>query len=115
MLVVDLNEAFTLTHVVAPTDTEEMFAMELSVGGLVRYILPSEVAFILLDGTVFSGITKVLSLSFSITSTSSLGKIHRLKLKRKVVDENMAGDWYETIATQRIYVNDSTATSVWGD
>ena len=115
MLIVNLNEAFTLTHIVAPTDTEGMFAMELSVGGLVRYIMPSEVTFTLLGGTVFSGTTRVLSLSFSITSTSSLGKIHRLKLKRKVVDESMAGDWYETIATQRIYVNNPATTSVWGD
>ena len=106
MLVTDLNTPFTLYYNVEATDTESMYAMELSVGSMVRYILPSDVTFTLAGG--------VLSLSFSITSSSSLGKIHRLKLKRKVVEEGMVGDWYETKATQRIYVRNPVAPAIWG-
>lgn len=106
MLVVDLNMPFTLTYEVNNTDTESLFAMELSVSGYTRYILPSDVTFNLANG--------VLSLSFSITSASSLGKIHRLKLKRKITETDMSGDWYETVATQRIYVRNPVVPVVWG-
>ena len=106
MLVVDLNTPFTLTYEVSPGNTEDMFAMELQIGPIVRYMLPSDVTFALSNN--------ILSLSFSITNASSLGKIHRLKLKRKITAESMAGDWYETLANQRIYVRNPVVPVVWG-